>query len=75
MLFVLAASPTSLAFDTMKYRIVRRAKGWAVQRLGTVITDYGALPGSGALWHTLSIHRFHFIAALRLLILRERARK
>lgn len=59
----------------MKYRLVKRARGWALQRLGTVITNYGALPGSGALWHTLSTHRWHWLASLRLWWLRERERK
>lgn len=69
----------------MKYRLVKRAKGWAVQHYrppskevnwGKTYTVNGIEKTINiSRWHTLSTHRFHFVAALRLLILRERARK
>lgn len=47
----------------MKYRMIRRALGWCIQRR------------QDNLWHTIAVHRFHWIASLHLWFLRERARR
>jgi len=51
----------------MKYRIIKRAKGWLVQRYILIDT----LPIEKWEWQTITAHRFHFLAKLHLLVLRE----
>lgn len=55
----------------MKYRLVRRARGWAVQKCEPrlLATD------KWIMWHTIAAHRFHWLASLHLWWLRERSRK
>lgn len=62
----------------MKYRLVRRAKGWAVQKNEFVFHDPQACPVSSRtrlIWDTIATHKFHWVASLKLWWLRERARK
>lgn len=67
----------------MKYRLVKRARGWVIQRnriardewkaTGAQFADYSKeIPGKPV---TVAAWRWHWVAALHLLWLRERARK
>lgn len=58
----------------MKYRIIRRAHGWAVQSNGPATVYDKSTVSSWYGWHTLRTWRWHWLAALHLLWLRERAR-
>lgn len=54
----------------MKYRLVIRACGWVVQR------NYPKMnTAEPTRWETLATYRWHWLASLHLLWLRERARK
>lgn len=55
-----------------RYRIRRRARGWAIQMCELVHVQFP--PGSKELWSSIATHRFHFIASFRLWFLRERER-
>lgn len=62
----------------MKYRIVKRAKGWVVQSIRKhppYISMVVGADDSYHEWHTVAVWRWRFLAALHLLWLRERARK
>lgn len=73
----------------MKYRLIKRAKGWAVQAgampattpEGLQTDERYALPSlypnadRRMKWRTLTTYRHRFLAALHLLWLRERNRK
>lgn len=52
----------------MKYRIVKRARGWVVQRKTSnpLSEEIG--------WGIIATYRWHILAALHLLCLRERGR-
>jgi hypothetical protein len=56
----------------MKYRLVKRAKGWCVQIFPLIFIRNGVEVHE---WGTLRVWRFRLFAALHLLWLRERARK
>ncbi len=55
-----------------KYRIKRRAHGWAVQQQTDAGPDFMGAPIMR--WRTIATHRWHFLAAFRLAWLREWAR-
>jgi hypothetical protein len=57
---------------TTKYRIKRRAHGWAVQQQLHHSSDYGLT--FKQVWRTIATHRWHWLAAFRLAWLREWAR-
>jgi hypothetical protein len=58
-----------------KYRIRRRANGWAVQQyIAPCFSDGSPAVTFKPFWHTLAVHRYHWLAAFRLAWLREWAR-
>lgn len=59
----------------MKYRVVKRAKGWVVQCniSGALMEPYTTLTKNS--WADVMCWRFRLLAKLHLLWLRERARK
>lgn len=55
----------------MKYRLVKRARGWALQER----EELNAVPPLFSRWETLSTHRCHWFASLKLWFLRESERQ